>query len=207
MTYEIDFGEFNSSLKHKKRILEFIDELVNVYSLQNNYFRLVFEKKLAFGTCFPAFNLKNRKAKITINKDLLNENLFVELKGCLAHEFAHFYHYANFSNTDFLKFAYRIGGFVYAKIFSKGKIIIFKRYNQAYEQITDLTACQFGYQNELASLKKYTPIYRKNLSSDKIPDSSHYLSYEFLKYLKKKDITHEAEKRKKLLGFKSLRYS
>ena len=206
MNYDIDFGEFNISSNHKKNILDFIDELVRLYSLQNNYFKLEFKKMLAFGTCFPAFNLKNRKARITINKDLLDENLFVELKGCLAHEFAHFYHYMNFSNTDFFKFAYRIGGFVYARIFSKGKLIIFKKYNQAYEQITDLTACNFGYQKELTFLKKYISVYRKNLNGGIIPDEKDYLSYDFLKHLKKKDIVHEAEQRKKLLGFRSLKY-
>jgi hypothetical protein len=206
MDPSIIFGNYVVSKEHQVNISNFIYELVATYSLEEHYFTLEFKQMLPFGTCFPAVNLKNRKAKILINKDLLNEKLFMELKGCLAHEFAHFFHYVNFTNFDFFKFAYRIGSFVYVRKFSKEKIIIFKKYNQAYEQITDLTACNFGYQKELTRLKRFVPIYRKNLSGGIIPDEKDYLSYDFLKDLKKENISLEAEKRKEFLAFKSLKY-
>jgi hypothetical protein len=205
MNYTINFNNFKISTSHKKKVLQFIDELVNSYSLKGSYFTLNFENILYFGKCFPSLNFSS--SSIIINRDLLKQELSEELKGCLAHEFAHFYHYVNFSKLDCLKFVYRIGGHVYSRKFTKDKIILFEKYNTYYEQITDLTACQFGYKKELTHLKKFVPIYRKNLSSYKVPNSSHYLSYDFLKNLTKDGILFEAEKRKKLLGFKSLRYN
>ncbi len=208
-SYEIKFNNFKIKEEHKNKIIQFIKELILKYNLEKNKFKLEFKEVYFFGQCYPSLNLnkKNRKVKITINKDLLKEELFEELKGTLAHEFAHFYHYINFSRIDFFKFIYRIGGYIYSRKISHDKFIIFERYNQAYEQITDLTACNFGYKKELKKLKKYISIYRKNLSKELIPNNNNYLSEKFLKKLKKENISKEVEIRKKSLGFKSLKYN
>ena len=143
--YKIDFGTQQISLKHKMKIEEFVKLLLETYLLENIKFNLNFKKLYSFGNCFPSWKIFKREVTITINQDLLDEKLFEVLKGTLAHEFAQFYHFANFSQKDYLKFLYKMANYTYSRKISKSKINIYSNFAKFYEQITDLTAVKFGF--------------------------------------------------------------
>ena len=201
----LDFGKNKVTDKRKLNIENYIRKLLEVYDLKENNFRIKFRKMWGFGILFPDINVIKRKVSIGINEDLLKEKKFEELKGTLAHEFAHFYHYKNFSIMGGIKFLLTVGIYHYSRLFSNGKWEPFTEFLENYEQYTDLTAMKFQFGKELIALKKYSVIYRKNLPKNKIPRAENYLDAKFLSSLKNQNqILKEMKKRHKIVNVKSL---
>jgi hypothetical protein len=189
----IDYGAYKITKKHKKEINDFIALILNTYSLNKVNFKLKFKKMYNFGTCFPSWKIFKREVIIYINKDLLKKEFINELKGVLAHEFAHFFHFVNFSQKDYFIFLFKIACYTYSRKLSKNKINLYPNFVQTYEQFTDLTACKFKFSRELFELKKYIPIYRKNIPQHLVPKSSNYLNEKFLTKIEQKELNLQEE--------------
>lgn len=204
---KINYNKNLVSEKKQEEIENFISELLKKYELEDKKIMIEFKKMNAFGFAIFYYNLREKIGKITMNQDLLKDEYFEELKGTLAHEFAHMYHYFNFSKIDSIKFL--INGFFYhsIRILTKNKFIPKKEFMENYEKYTDLTAIAFGYKNEILKLKKLIPIYRKNLAIHKVPLSSNYYTYDdIIKIDNKEKLEKELKEKYGKLNLKSIPY-